>query len=120
LRMSAARATSLAVITSLATIASGCMESEDGSERAGLGEVVIDPCPKHSSGCPDAGPPPPETVPCRLTGGGQIEAGENPDSFGGNAQTPRGRVGLHWNHVTHEGDHFLGVPETIECFDVPG
>lgn len=60
--------------------------------------------------------PPPETVPCRVTGGGQIEWGESPDSFGGNAQPFRTRVGGEWNHVTHDGLHFHGRPDAIECW----
>lgn len=64
-------------------------------------------------------PPPPEErdALCRVTGGGQIEAGDFPDSFGGNAQPFRGDVIGHWNHVTHEGGHLLGDPEFVDCYD---
>lgn len=56
---------------------------------------------------------------CRVTGGGQIVAGENPDSFGGNAQPFQSDVDGEWNHVTHDGLHFHGDPRFIQCFNVP-
>lgn len=66
-------------------------------------------------------PKPPKRVNCRMTGGGQIIAGANPDSFGGNAQPFRfGGVDGEWNHVTHEGDHFHGDPDTIVCLPPVG
>lgn len=61
-------------------------------------------------------PPPEETVPCRVTGGGQIVAGEFPDTLGGNAQWFRGDPDGEWNHLTHEGEHFHGDPDFIECY----
>jgi hypothetical protein len=65
-------------------------------------------------------PPPPEVELCRVTGGGRILAGESPDSFGGNAQPFGTDVDGEWNHVTHDGAHFHGDPDTIECFNVEG
>lgn len=60
-----------------------------------------------------------EPVPCRVTGGGQILWGtgdDEVDSFGGNAQPfPRRDDWGEWNHVTHEGRHFVGDPLEIEC-----
>lgn len=55
---------------------------------------------------------------CRVTGGGRILAGDSPDSLGGNAQWFRGTVFGEWNHLTHEGQHFHGDPDYIECFEL--
>lgn len=86
----------------------------------GLGCSNMDAIGSAGAGCEEH-PPPPKPVLCRVTGGGQIIAGENPDSFGGNAQPFQTGVGGHWNHVTHDGEgHLIGVPDSITCFNVAG
>jgi hypothetical protein len=106
------------IITLVAALgAMGCANGSDlGSHSAAhtYEPPPVDAGKKHE----DAGPP--RGVPCRVTGGGQIEAGARPDSFGGNAQWVRGDVRGHWNHVTHDNGHLVGRPDTIECFTVPG
>ncbi len=92
------------IIFGFAIATVGCTNGLDSVGSTGAG------CKEH---------PPPKVL-CRVTGGGQILAGENPDTFGGNAQPFRTYVGGHWNHITHEGDHLIGRPDTIECFTVEG
>jgi hypothetical protein len=88
-------------------LAGGCTNGDDG---VGVTQQRKEETP----------PPPPETALCRVTGGGQILAGDSPDSFGGNAQPFRTYIGGEWNHVTHEGEHFHGDPDFISCSTVPG
>lgn len=57
---------------------------------------------------------------CRVTGGGRILWEDHPDSFGGNAGPFRTGVDGEWNHVNHEGNHFHGDPETVDCWNSDG
>ncbi|UJR83760.1 Hypothetical protein I5071_58310 [Sandaracinus amylolyticus] len=93
----------------------GCTSDPD-TGRVGAAHLQVDAGQKEEDAGrrEDAGPPPGL---CRMTGGGQIDVGEDPDSFGGNAAPRRGDFTGEWNHVTHEGQHFHGhTINFVACF----
>jgi hypothetical protein len=100
-------------LTGVGALFGGCV-AEDTKTLSSAHQVTPDAGqPKHDAGIPK--------VLCRVTGGGQIEAGENPDSFGGNAGPFRGGARGHWNHVTHDDGHLNGSDiDFVECSVVEG